>query len=594
MIEIYPLWGRELDDYTSSYDFEAALHRFSFNADSETALWLEAEESMLEICKLAGNGESRDLDAIMDHIHLPTLQSVLKLALSPHTIRHLARPPLIRGCLKLMSTVKQSGKPSPFSHEYGYLCFRILTIAINVCLLERSSTLDDAIDRMLLEPKAALLQVLSEHVSKVVIQAAGDGRHCDLILGWAGLEGQAPEEVLMLDSDVTILLDLLWTDRKDFLRALASTYSPGLSGVMLLLWRYCCLEGALHPDENQDRAKSLALPFCEVLWRYWLIAPTDQEHPLRIIDHHIGKGSGLWEVTIIDLEDCRLVLRAYLDRLVPNNKVLYAPLDFRTIPMHLGFAGSFVQHGAEDMLPLLFGSTISQTWDRLLGIPQLKDAYLNNTQDIFIEFTKLLEPLRHAPHAVILQFVDTLVKNDLLDLTARIMSLLKPSTTDAEINLNAYLFSIAETFFDIMSTVVPKELLRSTFDEVFQDWMKYRLYILWCREMPSASRQQTHHLDMCTRFWLKIAQFLQQNNNIEIVCRFPPSCNYARCPDPEGVGSQFACSHCVAVYCSARCQTADWVHNDWQLPHGDARRGPIKPYPPRGHNSDQVDRLIYI
>lgn len=101
---------------------------------------------------------------------------------------------------------------------------------------------------MLSEPKAALLQVLSESVATVVWAVirgteAGDMAHCDWIVGWVALEDEnAPSEVLVSRPDASMLLDMLWTDRKYFLKALTMTYSPGLSGIMFLLWRHLHLK----------------------------------------------------------------------------------------------------------------------------------------------------------------------------------------------------------------------------------------------------------------------------------------------------------------------------------------------------------------
>jgi hypothetical protein len=131
--------------------------------------------------------------------------------------------------------------PKPFSYEYGYLCFKIFTISLGICLLERSHKLETTITDMMSEPKADLLLVLSLHVSLLVcdeIRAAGGGDRCDLILGWVRLDDHGQQDSLVPKSDVTSLLTLLWNDRKFFLKALISTHSPGLSAVIFLLWRY--------------------------------------------------------------------------------------------------------------------------------------------------------------------------------------------------------------------------------------------------------------------------------------------------------------------------------------------------------------------
>lgn len=102
---------------------------------------------------------------------------------------------------------------------------------------------DDTVADILSEPDAAILQVLSKDAAKSIhlgIDAAEGGKHCDWIIGWAGLNDEPPLDVLVLPSDVSILSDLLLVDRKNFLKALTMTYSPGVAGIMFLLWRYWC------------------------------------------------------------------------------------------------------------------------------------------------------------------------------------------------------------------------------------------------------------------------------------------------------------------------------------------------------------------
>lgn len=114
-----------------------------------------------------------------------------------------------------------------------------MTIALGVCLLERSNNLDMTIDNMKSDSETELMLVLSGHVARViqnVIEASGGTRRCDWILGWATSRLELPQ--LVPREDAKALLVLLWEGRTHFLEAFMSTYSPGLSGVMFLLWRY--------------------------------------------------------------------------------------------------------------------------------------------------------------------------------------------------------------------------------------------------------------------------------------------------------------------------------------------------------------------
>jgi hypothetical protein len=97
---------------------------------------------------------------------------------------------------------------------------------------------------MILDPGLRPLLLLSKHVSRVIqglIENESD-RNYDWILGWSKSPGHSQQPVLVSRPEALSLLNMLWEDRKMFLRAFTSTYSPGLSAVIFLLWRYLVLE----------------------------------------------------------------------------------------------------------------------------------------------------------------------------------------------------------------------------------------------------------------------------------------------------------------------------------------------------------------
>lgn len=119
--EIHPLWGRKLNEYTASYGPDTTLDRPHLDSDLGYSLLAKAQEGIRQICELVDD-EARtiaDRHAVARRIHISTLQSVMNLALSPQTLHLLACPPLIRGCIRVMSTVRISGKPSvSLPHEF--------------------------------------------------------------------------------------------------------------------------------------------------------------------------------------------------------------------------------------------------------------------------------------------------------------------------------------------------------------------------------------------------------------------------------------------------------------------------------------------
>lgn len=62
----------------------------------------------------------------------------------------------------------------------------------------------------------------------------------DSFLGWEKIKIYDP---LMSQADALLLLDVLYKGRKDFFRAWLDTRSPGLTGLLYVLWRVVRLNG---------------------------------------------------------------------------------------------------------------------------------------------------------------------------------------------------------------------------------------------------------------------------------------------------------------------------------------------------------------
>lgn len=113
MPQSHPRWGRPLDQYAISYGHDSAKQR----ATLDSATVIKAHKAINQICKLGGHPNQVNQNNEANQITLSTLESVLKLALSPANFRDFACPPLVSGCIKLMAMVKQSGKSSVSCHS---------------------------------------------------------------------------------------------------------------------------------------------------------------------------------------------------------------------------------------------------------------------------------------------------------------------------------------------------------------------------------------------------------------------------------------------------------------------------------------------
>ncbi|KAL5633793.1 hypothetical protein ACGC1H_005849 [Rhizoctonia solani] len=162
-----------------------------------------------------------------------------------------------------------------------------------------------------------------------------------------------------------VLLNVLHTNRKQLLVILGSTYHMGLSGLMFLLWRYHRIDCLMKMSDTHPSEEFIPL-FGNILWRYMLIAPTDQFIPLTMIYDQMGELAKLWSPKIIDLEDSKVIIRTYVMRLAPTDVQFYAPLPVSTISVFLLHTATSLLPGCEDLVPDIFGVTIRRL-DSFIG-----------------------------------------------------------------------------------------------------------------------------------------------------------------------------------------------------------------------------------
>lgn len=126
----------------------------------------------------------------------------------------------------------------------------------------------------------------------------------------------------------------------------------------------------IYTEHDQSRNKHPVSPLSEILWRYRLTSPDDQEDALLRLCIGVRETCGPWEAEPVDLEDCRTVLHAYNERLAQNDSILYPSPMLGTVIMLLTYAEPFVCPGTEDLVPSLFGSTISHIRDWSTDVSQ--------------------------------------------------------------------------------------------------------------------------------------------------------------------------------------------------------------------------------
>ncbi|KAL5638595.1 hypothetical protein ACGC1H_005309 [Rhizoctonia solani] len=248
--EPHPFWGRQYSQYTDSYTPEALSTPLITTRESRSLT--VAPETISHIRKL---GTSRSNTSV-DHITLPMLIDLLEQVRDPGKLRSMAELSLVSGCVRLMASVK----PSALQYEYGYVCFRILVIALNVCIMKHFGCLEETITHMSSAPLAQRLPAFWEASSWLFYQKS---RASQRVLP-VGLLDEA-----LLDR----LLNMLYHDEKLLLVVSKRTCSLGLSGRMSVLFTHA-MDTEKRYGSQDDHYKQVVRLYVRIFGGILLLHPT--------------------------------------------------------------------------------------------------------------------------------------------------------------------------------------------------------------------------------------------------------------------------------------------------------------------------------
>ncbi|KAH7325415.1 hypothetical protein B0J17DRAFT_224527 [Rhizoctonia solani] len=267
-----------------------------------------------------------------------------------------------------MKTIKSDGRSSLFSHEYGFVLFQILLFSLGSSFLSRSGGHNVKNAReMMVDPRyfaAPISDIFFAHVASSlyeVIMEVGPEHQCDWIFGWGD---HARDDQIISQDQTKSLIDMLWEDRVDFMRAMSSTFTPGLAALSFLNWRYTRLN---HKSSrpNHDLLKRTS----EIHWHCALITGSSQDSlVMEITDQFCilanlvpAKGKSMFQRS----EGGRAILEAYISRLTPTNLAMYRPLPITMLPMVLELIVPNLETGVDDLLPSLLKVTLDRLWEVL-------------------------------------------------------------------------------------------------------------------------------------------------------------------------------------------------------------------------------------
>ncbi|KAG8708949.1 hypothetical protein FRC11_006023 [Ceratobasidium sp. 423] len=434
MAKVHSIWGRHIAEYSDSYTYKALmqqLHSKMVAAAKNANVFImnKGMEGIRKISDIANEEDENKMKSMARGVTLETLQDVLDMTWGKLSLSFLTEPQLAQGCIKLMTTVIPDGQKtaSPFSYEYGYICFRIATISLDLCLTE--PLLDSAFKTAAADLRAGRIHpfhIVTETVANYVksnVQSSPTLKNKKMI----------NETALVVPSrDASRLLNTLWEDRYFFFRATLHTYTPGTIGSMYLLWQLWRIGRQTSGDGDLRRG----VPLYELLRRYSLGGTRDQDLTLSMLLSDTQFLGDLWQAQcqLLGAEDSQAIIYGYAHRITTSN-TWYCKPDICLLPPILHFVVRFAQPGAEDVFPSLFAATIRFLWDQIECKDQIDRDDIENIVQIFHYFTKIIEIMsdtsRGGRYAMQI-LVQELVSSDLVGFIARLIVLRRPTTDKSD------------------------------------------------------------------------------------------------------------------------------------------------------------------
>ncbi|CAE6528496.1 unnamed protein product [Rhizoctonia solani] len=532
-------WGPPLEQYTPYYNEAAAHHRIEFTHD----LIAPAEEGFDAIFKIAQETDESKIEILARQVTLQMLRSVMILSYAASGLVYYARPLLIRGSIRLMKTVRPDQTASPFAYEYGYLCFNIVKIALGVCLLERSNLrcLARLVELIKEEPNDSVQSILAGYCSNVIMveiseSTAGEGC-CDWMFGWADPPaGRKYSEPLITRPDTLDLINILWEDRKVFFRALLSTYTPGTSIILLLLWQYVRRERILQETLFQT---SLVKIFLDLTRRFTLVAMPDDYIIVIRASNDAKENYAKWQDSkAVDEEDSRNIINAYIKGIPPVERTVYRQLvlaAYRFLPY---FVLQIILPGTEDLFPQLVGTMLGRLWDMILWEEldhdiMIVDVIATGLLDI-LDLPQRLE--QQSP--VILEILQTMVQNNALGLAGFAIQRLdltkvtKEGTiwNDSGMQFRHTVLSMAT----VLVQAVPPGVIPDYFHEHVAEWLKHVQHNDFLLGIVDDSADAISALKFRRELLWNTIEKLGQGDDVLYLngILMKVNCGYARCPDP--------------------------------------------------------------
>ncbi|KAG8707275.1 hypothetical protein FRC08_000600 [Ceratobasidium sp. 394] len=519
------------------------------------------------------------------------LWGILSLLHHPKELRCLGNTTLLKGCIRGLRSYTnnlQTGGYELFTYEFGFLCFRVIVMLVQVGILVHTNTFEKSLQNSG-DPETTSLS-LSACASAITANAKEKKNSREWLFGaskskngnrtllgsMGGVEGV----------DVTFFVKAIWRSRAQFSVICTRVISTGWSFVLLILGEHLrwALEDGIKDEYEYDWVALQMLCF-----RYIFVAPSPIEIFLLTDICTTGEmyrqsgAAEMYDDAFMHEEDAQFLMESFINRMTPLPHIGHIPSIIAKLLVRF-ITMEEVMLQFDDLMPSFLKAAYSWIWVEITR-SSAKSLSENNNLLLYaiplVEFTGLLyRKAQNADNAAqAFHYTHALFEIDFVNLLGRLMlapmvagSTLPPDSDSIPsdgLNIGHNWKLLTKEIYDfncIYITTQPKYPDRSVAESYF-DWLNtWRGIEAQNPQHIAKPRWFKEHFEICRRLWATIGSgfgYRKRSLNGD------SECAYTRCPGVvPRFGAEFACSRCLrVVYCSRRCQ-----HAHWQAATPDAHR----------------------
>ncbi|CAE6506198.1 unnamed protein product [Rhizoctonia solani] len=377
----------------------------------------------------------------------PDICSLLLDALSlierPKELLILDGTMLLSRCIAILKQYTDDSEPQAvklFSYELGYLCVRAISLLLHVGILAHTKTFGTFLAMVgnssdPYEVSAALHGCVMELMHKSKDQPNPRDWLLGILTSTSGGRMFLRTVGGFVNTDVDFLLNVIWQDRKTFLEICTSKLTPGWGLVVLLIGEHVQWASESGVQSSVLEQWSLLQNLC---FRYSLVAPVNELKYLEDFclkagvyqpDSDDDEYDEYYETALADTGDARVILQAYLTRMLPTHSLPSASLPPGLALQLIGFFRQGIFLDMTDLMPPLIKASCAWIWDRLLEEPPhsphpSQDNVLNRYVIITFDIIRrLYSQYIGASTPIITSFTKALAESDFINLFGRVVLL---------------------------------------------------------------------------------------------------------------------------------------------------------------------------